>query len=237
MRCRCRRLPFLALAAAGLLALPAVTVLSDDAGKAVKPPAPSRKLAEAFGKLQKAKSYKVSVAIVGGISDNQEHRIATVTVREQYAGEVHRTAAGQLMHVPTLKAFRILERKKGAILADGGWKSILADQKGVRLDRLFSFPEELSRRAMRYVNSAVWLKDGSASGNTATAEESEAGEASPAASGKERGNETEGKTRVAPDREKEAAAKLPRIVRVEAPTQEALKHFIEVENSGCMSAG
>lgn len=235
MSCCCRRFLFLALAAVGLAALPLAPGLSDDAGRAARPPHPGRKLAEAFKNLQKAKSYKVAVAIVGGISDNQDHKVAQVTVREQYDGEVHRTSAGNLMHVPAPKAFRLLERKKGAILADGGWKSILADRAGVRLDRLFSFPEELSRRAMKYASSAEWLTEGTASGNSAKAEDSEVADGGDAPKSGS-GDQPEGKTEVAPDG-KQGKAKLPRIVRVEAPTKEALSHFIEVQNSGCMSVG
>ncbi len=195
-----------------------------------KRPAAGKVFRQVWRNFKKAKSYEVSVKIEGGISGTPDHAIKTRTVNENYSGEVY----GSLMHHPAMpRAFRT--PKSGAIFTGTGWKNILADRQGVRLDRLFSFPQTLFDRAGRYVRFAEWVESASGSEEEKPAEIKLVGDEKEADEEKAAGKE-KGRTVVKSSGKKEDVD-LPRFIRIETPPKEALKHFIEVENSGCMSVG
>jgi hypothetical protein len=198
-----------------------------------KPPAASKQFGAALKNFAKATSYKVEVAIEGGISGTPDHQVRDVTVNEKYAGAIH----DKVMHVPELKAYRTTSA--GVISSDGVWKQILADQRGVRLDRLFSFPEKLLARAAKHAAKAEWLdagpKEKAEDAGEARSSAKKAAEKTEKSSGAEK-DPKKGRT-VVKGASKPDGAAVPRLLRIEVPPKEALTHFIEVENSGCMSAG
>jgi hypothetical protein len=194
-----------------------------------KPPAPGKQLVQALKNLYKAGNYRVQVSIEGGISDNAEHSITERTVSESYTGEVFRS---QIMHVASLKAYRT--PKKGVAFIQGSWRNILSAPEGVLLDRLFSFPEIILGRAAQYPRSATWVMDSDAAEEKTHSKE--AGKEAREKSREPAEKSAQGKT-VVVSSPKNAELSLPRLIRVEAPAQEALKHFLEVEKSGCISGG
>jgi hypothetical protein len=151
---RLRRLLLLSLSGGLALWLAPSGLLAEPAGKNAKRPDPGKQLASAYKTLsQKTKSYKVDVAILGGLSDNAEHKVTTANVRESYSGEVFRS---QLMHVPQMKAFRTPTKSVGFF--DGTWKDALQNPQGRLMDRLFAFPEIVLSRAVRYASTAEWVE-------------------------------------------------------------------------------
>ena len=197
-----------------------------------KLPNAGKELLNVFKNLTKAKNYNVAVRIEGGLSDNPEHRVTTANVRETYAGDVFKSQArSQLMHLPTMHVFRTPDA--GAIRS-GVWKNLLSEPAGVKMHRLFSFPETILERATRYQAAAQWVdgeeKDAEAEASPEEGDDAGEAKAAPAAKGKTIvvGPGKGGKT---------VSTSLPRIIRVEAPTKEALAHFLEVENSGCFGGG
>jgi len=231
------------LAGGGAVAFLASGLAWAEGDKAAAPApkiSPIRALQEALTKLQRAPNYRAKAAIEGGISEKEDHSISERTVSEAYEGEVF----GSLMHVPTVKAYRY--PKKGVAFIDGNWRRILSDQKTALLDRLFTFPEVLLGRAVSHPESARWLtlEEEKARG-LSSSEETEAGDDPAKDDTKKvdapRGKPAPGKTVASkPGTAAKAGVPegpLPRVVRVEVPPKEALTHFIEVQNSGCMSAG
>jgi hypothetical protein len=191
-----------------------------------KPPSPSKQLKSAYTKINRAKSYRVSASIVGGVSDNEQHKMNQRTVAESYEAEVYR----KVMHVTNLKAYRT--PKKGTLLAEGVWKNLLADRDGKKCDRLFPFPEVLLVRALRYARAAKWVKDPDADPE----EEKDKPDKPARGEDEEEVGESSGRTEVAGTAEDEDGD-LPRYIRVDTPVKEALTHVLEVESSGCLSGG
>lgn len=191
--------------------------------KPKRPPTPGKQLVTAYKNLVRTKSYQVSVSIRGGISDNPEHRIVRHAVRESYTARVYR----QVMHIPAMKAYRTATG--GAHLWNGAWKNILANRHGVKCHRLFVFPEVLLRRALRHAKRAKWV-----SGTGVTVAEK-----TPKAEGSPRGHpaRSTGRTVVRSKGDESHEASLVRFIRVETSLKEALRHVLEVENSGCLSGG
>jgi len=229
-----------------------------------KPPSPSKALREAAKNLAKAGNYNAKVTIQGGISDNPEHKITEPAVNEAYEGEVFGPLM-HVRSIGTVgPAFRY--EKKGVVFVDGDWRNMLSDRKAILCQRLFTFPESVLAKAIVYsAKGATWLpvdpatvkapdKEGEASvdaegagGNGGSAEpgtsgETTKGEVKKDKSGKDSASSTpKGKTTVKTPAKGTKAEEVdplqPRVVRVEAPAQEGLKHFIEIQNSGCMGAG
>jgi hypothetical protein len=200
----------------------------------VKVPSPTKALQTAFKKLAKSKSYAVKVTVNGGLSDKEDHALVQRTVAESYAGEVY--GPTRLMHVPAEKVYRF--PTKGVAYIDGVWRNILSHRRTVLLQRLFKFPEIVLRRALANApRTGRWLDLPEAGGEKG--KEAEADDPS----GESTGKEPAGKTAVGgaspgnTAKDGSGDAPQPRIVRVEAPPKEALEHFLEVQNSGCMSAG
>jgi len=240
----------LSLLAAGLLC-GGVGWAEDKPSKA-QGPNPVKALQTAVKNLTKAENYKTGVEILGGISDKEDHQLTETTVKESYEGDVH----GSLMAISQPKAYRL--PKKGVAYIDGVWRNILSDTKTTRLERLFTFPEVILNRALANVaKSGRWLtpEEEKAKGYEARTDDSEDSDADESSDGNSGSGDTQKK---ASAKDKKPAAKpapgktvvlktkggpaasdgpLPRVLHIDVPPTEALKHFTEVQNSGCMSAG
>ncbi|HVR73013.1 MAG TPA: hypothetical protein VMT52_01720 [Planctomycetota bacterium] len=247
-----RRVPvFLTLLAWTSLAGPVRAGGGDGAEKPalLKAPSPGVALQTIVRNFSKAKNYRVKVDVLGGYSTAEDHAVGQAMVREAYAGEVN----GGLMNIPSAKVFRTL--KKGAVFIDGTWKDILSDRRTVRIERLFKFPDVILGSALKNASRAVWLApdpvvataddiaDDGATEYDPDLKPSGEGAAEKARSGKK---STSDKKPTVPrtvvfkkskDAGKAALAALPRVIRVEAPPEEALKHIIEVQNSNCFGVG
>jgi len=211
---------------AALLLLPGACL--EAAKSSAKPPKPGKALLMAAKKLMKTKNYRAKVTIEGGVSEREDHKITQRSVGETYEGEVYARLGrvGPVMHVPQARAYRL--PKKGVAYIQGAWRNILSEPKNVCMDRLFMFPEIVLGRAVRLSRAAKWL-------DAPKKEDSEGSKAEKEESGRKKST---GPTVVLKDTsEEEAMAAWPRIVRIDAPPKEALKYFLEAQNSGCMSAG
>jgi hypothetical protein len=194
----------------------------------VSPPSPTSTVQAMLKGLAKAKGYRVAVDIEGGFSTQADHAVTQRTVRESYAGDVN----GTLMKCPDPKIYRTAG--KGVSFVDGQWRAILSDPKGVKLDRLFKFPEIILQRALKHAKSGQWVasaRDEEDDKDEDLSEDHEADEDS---------SQPKGKTVVVKKKAEAAAgkpAKLPRLLRIEASPEEALNHIIEVQNSNCFGGG
>jgi hypothetical protein len=197
---------------------------------AVKPPSPTSTVQAMLKGMTKARSYRVSVDIEGGFATQADHEITQRTVKEAYSGDVN----GTLMKCSDPKAYRTAA--KGVSFVDGGWRAILSDPAGVKLDRLFKFPETILQRALKHARNGTWLAP--AGDDEAEADEDEADEDEEDA---ETSPGARGKTVVVKKKGKKGSAakpaRLPRILRIEASPEEALSHIIEVQNSNCFGGG
>ncbi|MBI4583587.1 MAG: hypothetical protein HY717_06165 [Planctomycetes bacterium] len=227
-----------------------------ESGEAKEKAAPERPKAEtqllaAFKNFKNHKGYKVKMTVIGGITSDPQHVVSSPTVRDQYSGEVYQST----MYVTAsetypYKAYRT--PKKGVSYIDGMWRPILAHRPGVRLDRLFAFPEDILVQAAKHSKTARWLEDAVAKEESSEAsandeededdddEEDEddvdkdPGKDKDKAKGKEKASH---KTTAVTKKSAAQLASMPRVLRVEAPPKEALNHFLQVEKSGCVSGG
>ena len=85
------------------------------------------------------------------------------------------------------------------------------------------------QRALKYKKRAEWVDTGRKKRS-----KKRSGEKS---SKKSKKSKSSTRTEVAGRAKSKAVTVFPGTIRVEAPTTEALKHIIEVENSGCLSGG
>ena len=195
-------------------------------------PSPARALQEALKNLRKADNYRTKVSVEGGLSSTDDHKINERTVSEAYEGEVF----GSLMQVQAPKAYRM--PKKGVAYIDGYWRNILSDKKGTLLERLFTFPEIIMTRALQNApKGGRWLtlEEEKALGFERDDEDTDlAGDGAQGDEGGGKKNEPSGKT-VTKKPTAEKSGPVPQVISVEVPPKEALLHFMEVQNSGCMS--
>ena len=223
---------FAGVLAAGMWASGAVAWAAPAGGSKDKIPAASKALREAFKLLKKQENFEVQLQVAGGISDNEQHKITELAVRETYLGSVY---GNKVMHLPKLKSFRT--PKSGARFVQGMWRRITADKKGVVMDRLFKFPLEALGDAAKHAKTAQWREP----------EEEDEESDSESRSRKRRGAKRDGdrdekgdgggRTVVGGADDDEDSAPRPTKIIVEAPPKEALAHFLKVENSGCLSGG
>jgi pSer/pThr/pTyr-binding forkhead associated (FHA) protein len=129
-------------------------------------------------------------------------------VEEDYSGLVR----GMLMHMPEDKIFRTTD--KGALFDGDIWRVLQSTAEGKKLDRLFTFPERLLSEAAKKPQKVEWLAS-----KEKPSEEVREG--------------ATGKTAVAGREE----SRLYHRLSVTLPEKTALKYFIEVQNSGCLSGG
>lgn len=199
-----------------------------DAPKA-KREKPAIAIRTATKNFAKAKSYRVELAVTGGFADDASHAVTERVVTESYLGDVH----SGMMHLPGVKAYRTMAR--GTVQWEGTWKDILSVRQTVRVARLFRFPEEVLANAFKHApRGGQWVEP----------EKEAAPAAEPAAAEPEEGDDDEvgpASTTTAVAGSKGAGAvaepEVPRVIRVEAPPEEALRHIIEVQNSDCFGGG
>jgi hypothetical protein len=201
-------------------------------------------LLSAYKNFARTTGYKVRMSVDGGISDNPEHTITNAVVRDTYIGEVYQnTMAVTKSTTFPFQAFRTL--KKGVAFVEGMWRPVLAHPAGVRLDRLFPFPSNIMDLAAKYAKSAQWVED-----SVDDEDEDEDGDEDETVDGDDEEDAEEDvedpadkekdkhkTTPVKKQQDKSKLASIPRVLRVEAPTKEALEHFMLVEKSGCVSGG
>ena len=198
--------------------------------EATKAPSPGSALQTALKGLTRAKSYRVSVDIEGGFATQADHEVTQRTVKESYAGDV----SGTLMKCPTPKSYRTTA--KGVTLVDGQWKAILSDPQAVKMERLFKFPEVILQRALQHAKNGQWLA------TAAGAEKEPETEAKPeeeedASSPKPKGKTVVVRKKGHQGRGAVVSASLPRVMKINASPEEALKHILEVQNSNCFGGG
>ncbi len=214
-------------------------------------PKAETQLLAAFKNFKTYKGYKVKMTVIGGVTSDSQHIVTTPTVRDRYSGEVYQST----MYVTAsdsypYKAYRT--PKKGVSYVDGMWRPTLAHPQGVRMDRLFAFPEDILVQASKYAKTAQWLEDSvpKDEGTKASAddeedvddeesddEEDDDKEASKDKEQEKAKEKARHKTTAVIKKEAAKLASMPRVLRVEAPTKEALEHFLKVEKSGCVSGG
>jgi len=196
-------------------------------------PSPAAKLLEATKNLAKAGGYRTQLEVQGGLSKTPDHALVQFAVRQSYDGQVYR----ELLHVPAMKTFKTA--KKGVRYFEGYWRSVLADRDGKMLNSFFSFPQQVLAQALRHAKTGEWIDAG---GVVAPATDGDAdGDSSSAAGENDDEKGASGKTVVVGEggdaTSTDGARSLPRVMRIEAPTREALQHYIAVENSGCLGGG
>ncbi|MEM7231466.1 MAG: hypothetical protein AAF517_04800 [Planctomycetota bacterium] len=191
--------------------------------KSKKAPSASKALRDAYKALGKQKNFSVSLNVQGGISDRTDHGISEFAVRETYNASVY---GNKVMHVPGMKAYRT--SKKGVQYQLGAWKYITTSKKGTVMDRLFKFPLEAVADATKHSRSASWK---------AAAADEEKKSRKKRSSKKKRSKKSKKKGKTVVEDDEEDSAKFPGTIVVSAPPKEALKHFLKVENSGCLNGG
>lgn len=190
------------------------------AGGKTKTPSATKILQESFNNLVKAKSYRARISVVGGVTQSKTHKVTARTVNDTYTGAVY----GQVMEVSSPRSFRT-PWQRGAIKKDGRWKNLVAARDGARMDRLFVWPQVVMQRALKYKSSATWIdRNKKKSSGKKSSKKKISKKSKSSKTGVAKGDD-------------EDTVYFPGTIRVEAPTREALKHVVEVENSGCLSAG
>jgi len=167
-----------------------------------------RSAAKDFLRLTLKQGYATRLTIAGGMAASADHRIIDQAVDEDYSGLVR----GLLMHMPEQQIFRTTD--KGALFDGDIWRKLQSTADGKKLDRLFTFPERLLSEAAQKPQKVEWLE---------SSEKASQGES----------KKPSGKTAVAEREENRLYHKL----RVTLSEKTALKYFIEVQNSGCLSGG
>lgn len=194
---------------ARLLGLAALAALIAASGTlAAPPPSAGDTLRDAARGLVRSGSYHVTVRVVGGVATGADHRIASPVTDQCYEADV----IGGVTRVESPLAFRTA--RGGAIQNENRWVSILATDEGRLLDRLFEPLDRALEEAVALRRLATFLGEG---------DDPAAGEA-----------QSEGGT-TARDREGDEVAS--RHIRIDGPPETALERFLEIQNSGCMSAG
>lgn len=201
------------------LALPA-TANDESPGKAIK------RVAKTMSKL---KSYNVSTSVEGGMAQDAEHKLTSVSVREQYNCDV----VGGLARINGSKeAFRLRTGAEGkGTIKDGGvWKGILATPEGRQMERLFQRPETHFATLNKYRKLAKWLpadpKDAKATVNFGD----DAAADAPV-------KETRVRKGKKSKKRNKADGPVSHRLRLVAPTTEAINAFTTIVNSGCLSGG
>ncbi len=215
-------------------------------GKSKKVPSPAKALAQAYKNLSKQKSYSTSLSVEGGISDTPDHELSQVAVRETYNGDIYRS----LMSIPGKKTFKT--PKKGVRYISGYWRNVVSDREGKMLDSFFRFPQDVLKQAMRHAKRGKWQDLASSDETGADKKDSKKSKKSSKSKKKSDDDDYElegdskkkrrGKTSVAKKGKKskkteEVDIDMPTTILIEAPTKEALNHYLTVEKSGCLGGG
>jgi hypothetical protein len=155
--------------------------------------------------MEARQGYAASCDVEGGLSKSADHALDVMTTVRE---SYEGEIRGDVMHVPSMKVFRT--SGKGALSDGVQWYALQARPEGKKLDRLFAFPVHILAEASEKPMKIEWL----ASTERVTEDS------------------TEGNTSVAKQLTKE---QLYHRLRVEVPDEVALRHFIEVQNSGALS--
>ncbi|MBL4844580.1 MAG: hypothetical protein JKY65_03560 [Planctomycetes bacterium] len=187
---------------------------------------PGKALKRGFKELRKLKSYRVDFSVQGGTAVGATHTFKNTVVNETWSANVR----GKVDNLNGGVAFRLRPGGKGGAIQDSGnWKALLATDKGRLIERLFKRPEIALREALRHSKRGKWLApEGSASSPAPRVAEKKA-EADDA--GTQSRDENTG-----PGSVNESVA-LSHVMVIEAPAQEAVKHFNRIIASGCFSEG
>lgn len=188
---------------------------------------PGKALKRVSKELRKLKSYRVDFSVLGGTATGAKHTFTDTRVNQTWSAQVR----GKVDNLNGGNAFRLRPGGKGGAIQEGGnWKALLATDQGRLIERLFKRPEIALNEALRYSKRGKWLApEGGASAPKAQAKADEAqaeGEGT-----KSRDDKKDG-----PGSVKESLP-LSHVIVVEAPAQEAVKHFNRIIASGCFSEG
>ncbi len=191
---------------------------------------PGKALKRVYKELKKLKSYRVDFSVQGGTATGKEHTFQDTRVNQTWSALVR----GKVDNLNGGVAFRLRPGGKGGAIQEGGnWKALLATDQGRLIERLFKRPEIALGEALRHSKRGKWLApEGKAPGSPAAqpkaAEEAEA-----------EGEGTQSREDTKKDGSGSVKESLPlsHVIRVEAPAQEAVKHFNRIIASGCFSEG
>ena len=199
----------------GLLFAVALSFLSGgfvSADSVEKAPDARKALKKAAGDLMKhaaKKGFTTRLAVDGGMSNKADHKIVDQAVTERYTGKTR----GPVMFLPERQIFRT--PTKGAEFNGDFWRVLQSTAEGKKLDRLFAFPERVLQEAGKTAKSVEWLES-----------------KVPAKVVKK--EKASGRTAVGGSTHEE---KVYHRMRATLPSEVALKYFIDMQNSGCLSGG
>lgn len=190
---------------------------------------PAKALKRVYKELKKLKSYRVDFSVQGGTATGKEHTFQDTRVNQTWSALVR----GKVDNLNGGVAFRLRPGGKGGAIQEGGnWKALLATDQGRLIERLFKRPEVALGEALRHSKRGKWLAPEGAAPGQQGAQPQAADEAQPDADGTQSREETkEGSGSV------KESLPLSHVIRVEAPAQEAVKHFNRIIASGCFSEG
>lgn len=177
-----------------------------------KVPDARKALRKAAGDLIKnaaKEGFTTRLAVDGGMSNKADHKIVDQAVTERYTGKTR----GPIMFLPERQIFRT--PTKGAEFNGDFWRVLQSTAEGKKLDRLFAFPERVLQEASKTAKSVEWLES-----------------KVPAKVVKK--DKASGRTAVGGSTKEE---KVYHRMRATLPSEVALKYFIDMQNSGCLSGG
>ena len=143
------------------------------------------------------------------MSNKSDHAIVDQAVGERYMGRTR----GAVMFLPERQIFRT--PTKGAEFNGDFWRVLQSTAEGKKLDRLFAFPERILQEASKTAKNVEWLE-------------------SKVPSKVVKREKPSGRTAVGGSTHEE---KVYHRMRVTLPSEIALKYFIDMQNSGCLSGG
>lgn len=191
---------------------------------------PGKALKRVFKELRKLKSYRVDFSVQGGTATGKDHTFQDTRVNQTWTAQVR----GKVDNLNGGAAFRLRPGgKSGAIQEGGNWKALLATDQGRLIERLFKRPEIALAEALRHSKRGKWLEPAAPEGGQQAAQPKQADE--PQAEGE--GTKSRKDTKKDGSGSVNESLPLSHVIRVEAPAQEAVKHFNRIIASGCFSEG
>ena len=169
-------------------------------------------LRKAAGELLKHASksgFTTQFSVAGGMSNKSDHVIVDQAVGERYMGKTR----GAGMFLPERQIFRT--PTKGAEFNGDFWRVLQSTAAGKKLDSRVAFPERVLQEASKTAKDVEWLES-----------------KVPAKVIKR--EKPSGRTAVGGNSHEE---KVYHRMRVTLPSEIALKYFIDMQNSGCLSGG
>jgi hypothetical protein len=191
---------------------------------------PGKALKRVYKELKKLKSYRVDFSVLGGTAKGKDHTFTDTRVNQTWSANVR----GKVDNLNGGVAFRLRPGGKGGAIQEGGnWKALLATDQGRLIERLFKRPEIALGEALRHSKRGKWLKPEAPEGGQQAAQPKAADEPKADADGTQSREDTkkDGSGSV------KESLPLSHVIRIEAPAQEAVKHFNRIIASGCFSEG